>query len=113
VKKHNPSPWTYENVEDRSERSAHGIVRDANSQILFDTLNSDVTEICEDVDEDFVHRWDEAARRNLTLAAAAPEMQFALKEFVRVNALRGYEFGSNEPELFNLIIEAIAKGEMK
>lgn len=78
--KPNPAPWEYETVQQREDRSAYGVVRDADGKILFDTINADVAEIHEEYDEGGgVHRWDEVARVNLTLAAAAPAMLAALK----------------------------------
>ena len=68
------TPWCYENVHDCCEQSAHGVVKDDRGKILFDTLNSDVAEIHTEHDEDSVHRWDETGRKNLTLAAAAPDL---------------------------------------
>ena len=74
--KHNPAPWEYENVEQPHDKSAYGVVKDANGKILFDTLNSDVAEIHTEYDgeDGSVHRWDEAGRVNLAIAAAAPEL---------------------------------------
>lgn len=72
--KHNPEPWEYENVQRPEDRDAYGVVKDANGKILFDTINSDVAEIHTEHDEGSVYRWDEQARVNLTLAAAAPAL---------------------------------------
>jgi len=73
--KHNPAPWEYEDVQLRPEQSAYGVVKDANGKILFDSLNSDVAEIHEEES----HRWDETGRRNLNLAARAPDLLAAAK----------------------------------
>ncbi len=78
-----PGPWYYENVEDREDRSAHGVVKDDKDRILFDTLNSDVATINTEYDEGSVYRWDEQARLNLTLAAAAPDLLAACEAFHR------------------------------
>lgn len=88
---HNPAPWAYENVEDRGEQSAYGVVKDANGKILFDTINADVAEIHTEHDEGRAYRWDEVARKNLTLAAAAPQL-FA--------ACRAWDEGFTEGEQF-------------
>jgi hypothetical protein len=77
--KHNPAPWEYEDVPLREERSAYGVVKDADGKILFDSLNSDVAEIHEEGDEEGFSRWDAAARRNLGLAALAPKLVAAAK----------------------------------
>ncbi len=70
----NPAPWTYENRQDHCDRSAYGVVLDADGKVLFDTLNSDVAEIHTDHGEGSVTRTDERGRVNLTLAAAAPDL---------------------------------------
>jgi hypothetical protein len=77
--KHNPGPWEYEDRPLREDRSAYGVVKDADGRVLFDSLNSDVAEIHQESDEDGVTRWDAAARRNLGLAAAAPNLLDAAK----------------------------------
>jgi hypothetical protein len=70
---HHPAPWSYENVEQRRE-DPYGVVKDANGKILFDSLNSDVAEIHTHHDGPYSVRWDESARVNLQLAAAAPAL---------------------------------------
>jgi hypothetical protein len=83
--RHNPAPWEYEDAPLREERSAYGVVKDAEGRILFDSLNSDAAEIYEEGDEDSLSRWDDAARRNLGLAALAPELLAALKGFLHAD----------------------------
>lgn len=82
----NPAPWEYENVEQKHDRSAYGVVKDANGKILFDTLNSDVACIHEEYDEASVYRWDSAAEEHLTLAAAAPELRAACEAALAYDA---------------------------
>lgn len=106
--KHNPAPWEYENVEDRHDRSAHGVVKDANGKILFDTLNSDVAEIHEEPDEGHVYRFDATAERNLTLAAAAPELFTELRRTVLCLAITDQMAGA-----VDRMYEALAKAEGK
>jgi hypothetical protein len=45
------------------------------------------------------------------LIASAPDMLTVLKKFIDVNKRDGYEFDSNEPELYAEIVAAIAKAE--
>lgn len=85
----NPAPWTYENVEDRADKSAHGVVKDADGKILFDTLNADAAEIMrEDDGEGNVAFYDLRAEANLTLAAAAPALLAACKNVREILALQ-------------------------
>lgn len=76
----NPAPWNYENVSDCRERTAHGVVKDANGRILFDTINADVAEIMTEHDEGTTY-YDLQAEKNLTLAAAAPDLLRELADF--------------------------------
>lgn len=56
---------------------------------LFDSLNRDtkVTEIHEDGDDDGHSAWDERARVDLTLAAAAPALLKALADLVEIDKM--------------------------
>lgn len=77
--KHNPAPWEYENVNHCEDRTAYGVVKDANGKILFDTINADVAEIHIEHDENGASRWCAVARANLTLASAAPDLLTCLQ----------------------------------
>lgn len=108
MSKHTPGPWEYENVHDCPERNAYAVVKDANGKILFDTLNSDVAEIHTEHDEGSVYRWDETGRRNLTLAAASPELLAACKNALELIDNRG---NLRFMESAALLKNAIAKAE--
>jgi hypothetical protein len=82
---HTPGPWEIDTIDNDGEYgsgpdSHRGFksyaVYDANGRCLFDSLNRDgaVSEICEEYDEDGIHAWDEPAKHDLTLAAAAPDL---------------------------------------
>lgn len=66
-----PAPWEDEAKDTNIRDGAYHVVTDANGKILFDTCNSDVTELHEEHDEDGAHYWDEAGRINLGFAAMA------------------------------------------
>jgi len=91
--KHSPWPWDIDSVDNEGEYGDGGpdshcgfksyAVFDAKGETLFDSLNS--TDCCveNDFDEDGCSAWDETARRNLTLAATAPELLADLQHVVR------------------------------
>ncbi len=59
---------------------------------------------------------DEIVYRNLSTSfcnihAAAPELLAALENFVLTSNRAGYEFDTNEPELWAKIVSAIAKAK--
>jgi hypothetical protein len=64
-------------------------VVDEHGWVLFDSLNRDsrASEIHEEFCGEFDghHAWDEMARRDLTLAAVAPDLLEALKEVVAIS----------------------------
>lgn len=53
-------------------------VYDEKDRVLFDSYNSETSEIEVEYDDFGAHVWDENARRNLTLAAASPDLELAL-----------------------------------
>ena len=109
------TPWEYENVHQRPERSAYGVVKDAKGKVLFDTINADVAEIHTEHDgEGGVHRWCEEARQNLTLAAAAPELLAACERLVKSLSVSpsGYLCActyNTSVDDFNAVLAAIKK----
>lgn len=82
--KHSPGPWTVDTIDNEGEYSLGGdesasgfkshAVLDVNGRVLFDSLNSEVAEIHEEIDEDARYAWDGQSECNLRLAAAAPEL---------------------------------------
>lgn len=92
---HSPAPWSIDTIDNEGAYGAGPgaqsgfksyAVLDASGKCLFDSLNSDVGEVHEEFDEDGIHAWDEVARQNLTLAAAAPGLLAAAK--FALNVLR-------------------------
>ncbi len=83
--KASPRPWAYENVEVDADRTAYGVVKDANGKSLFDTMNSDVAVIHTDTDTDSpnTYRWDEQGEQNLTLVCRAVNAHAALVAALR------------------------------
>ncbi len=116
MSQHTPEPWEYENVSQAHDRSAYGVVKDADGKVLFDTLNSDVAVIHEEFDgeDGTVYRWDEAARTNLTLAAAAPDLLAACKEMLlRIKEYQDLDglLTAKERASRDKMIAAVAKAE--
>lgn len=50
---------------------------------------------------------------NAKLMAASPEMYEAIGDFLSVNERNGYEFDSNEPEVFSALKKAYEKASFK
>lgn len=114
--KHSPAPWSVETVRNEGEYGSGPdtntgfdsyAVLDANGRTLFDSLNSDVAEVhavehCLGVDA-----WDDVARENLTMAAAAPDLLAALEGLLAVSV------DTSPAELLAMIAarEAIAKAK--
>lgn len=87
-----PGPWEVDTVDNEGTYGdgpdCHSgfksyEVRDEKGRVLFDSINSDAAEIHEEWADDELgsshHAWDEVARRNLTLAGAAPDMALVLE----------------------------------
>ncbi|MNV67092.1 hypothetical protein D3C71_1598760 [compost metagenome] len=117
--KHSPAPWSVETVRNEGEygsgpETSTGFdsyaVLDANGRTLFDSINSDVAEVhavehCLGVDA-----WDDVARENLTLAAAAPELLDALEGLLSAYQDPGNE-GHTHDEKVQVSRAAIAKAK--
>ncbi len=54
---------------------------------------------------------DELWERHTDTITASKKRLAALKAFIDVNKRNGYEFDSNEPEVYRLILDAIGEGE--
>ncbi|WP_353631055.1 hypothetical protein AADG64_09550 [Achromobacter xylosoxidans] len=121
--KHSPAPWSVETVRNEGEYGSGPdtttgfdsyAVLDANGRTLFDSLNSDVAEVhavwhCLGVDA-----WDDVARENLTLAAAAPELLEALIDVLALYKWKRPHLGDAlEPVIKAKAAIAKAKGEQQ
>lgn len=104
--KHTPGPWR---VDETKDLGAYGVWTDYPTHPGYDGAGYE-SQIC-----DVIPLGKEISRdqrdANARLIAAAPDLLAACKEFVRVNGFNGYEFDSNEPSLYRMIVDAIAKAE--
>lgn len=108
--KHSKAPWSVDTVRNEGEygsgpNTGAGFdsyaVFDAAGRILFDSLNSDAAEVHAVEHEVGVDAWDDVARENLTIAAAAPELLAAAVAFM--------EGEGNCKEVRDMFRAAIAK----
>jgi hypothetical protein len=89
--KHTPGPWHVDSTHNEGEYGSgpdtHSgfksfVVFDDDGRSLFDSTNSEATEVAEAFDEDSFHAWDAVGLANLTLAAAAPELLAGLRSML-------------------------------
>lgn len=75
-----PAPWESDNARnnghygsgpDTHEGFQSYIALDAQSKVIFDTLNSDIATVMEEGDEDGHYAWDETGRLNIYFAIRA------------------------------------------
>lgn len=85
---------------------------DSNAVLLFRDKQSShvICEIYPQADAGVITE-DVQAMSLARLFSVAPEMLAALEAFVAINEQHGYEFDSNEPEVFEQIRAAIAKAK--
>jgi hypothetical protein len=116
--KHTPGPWHVDSTHNEGEYGSgpdtHSgfksfVVFDDDGRSLFDSTNSEATEVAEAFDEDSFHAWDAVGLANLTLAAAAPELLAFVESSLADFTAAGTTDSPREAEARALI--AKARGE--